>query len=100
MKVAALTAIILGAGSLAAGSEGPVSEYMVTVYATSEPGASAGSAPLLTTRMFADIGINLQWLYNRRSPARAPRINLKSCTPYALRPGALAYAMPCKGPTS
>jgi hypothetical protein len=97
MKIVALTAIMLAAGSLAAGSEGSVSGYRVIVCSTSEPGTWPGNAHLLTKRMFADIGVKLEWLYTGRCPAGALQISLLSPTPSGLQPGALGYAMPGEG---
>jgi hypothetical protein len=96
VKIMALTAIILAAGSLAAGSSGSVSRYRVSVCSSNEPGAP-DIARLLTKQIFADIGVKLEWLYTKKCPAGALQISLQSGTPSGMWPGALGYAMPCEG---
>jgi hypothetical protein len=54
-------------------------------------------AQAVATKMFAGIGIRIQWLDPRRCPTGAIRIRFSDRTPSTMYPGAAAYALPYEG---
>ena len=80
-----------GHGALAAGP---------TVMVCADTVPSQGISPgihMMTTAMFARIGVKLAWREYSHCPAGALQISLSTRTPADLRPGALAYAFPYEG---
>jgi hypothetical protein len=101
MKTTAMTLMILQIGALAYGrSEPSATGHTVTVCMA--PGAISGltmeRAKMLASKMFGEIDVVIDWQQSSRScPAEAILVSLSAVTPTALKPGALAYALPFEG---
>ena len=100
MKIAAMTLVVTMVG-VAAEPKQP--QQKLTVYlreTTAVPLAVRAPAVGLANKMFATIGIRLDWRSGeppRTSSARPIGIELATDTPANLLPGALASAMPYEG---
>ena len=60
-------------------------------------GVTALQAKTAASKMFAEIGVKIDWRNPSACPADALRISLSMSTPATLLPGALAYALPYEG---
>jgi hypothetical protein len=69
----------------------------VTACMDSSPNSPVPGARLSATRIFAAIGVTLEWHGSNRCPSGALSISLKETTPPELDPGAFAYALPYEG---
>ena len=100
MKIAAMT---LMAAMVGVGAEPRQPQQKLTVYLRESghvPPEVRGPAVYLANKMFATIGIRLDWRSGeppRTSSARPIGIELAAHTPVDLLPGALAYALPYEG---
>jgi hypothetical protein len=63
----------------------------------SSPNSPVPAARLSATRIFAAIGVTLEWHGSNRCPSGALSISLKETTPPELDSGAFAYALPYEG---
>jgi hypothetical protein len=103
MKIAAMTTVVLMAGTLANGeSAGRPAERKVTVCVEGMgmPGVAGADlkAQALASRIFSGIGVTIDWRRGLAGcPAQGIQISLIHDTPDSLRPGALAYALPYEG---
>jgi hypothetical protein len=86
--------VLIGLGAHAAEPAGP---RPVTVCMGLGALAAESIARILATKMFADIGIILDWRSPRACSAEAILISFTGNTPKNLLPGALAYALPYEG---
>ena len=100
MAMAAVMGTTMGttawAGESGVANEG--NERKVTV--CMERGAdtfTAFRAREMVSKMFAKIGVEIEWSHLNSCPADGLRISLSTITPVALLPGALAYALPYEG---
>jgi hypothetical protein len=92
MKITALAALVLAAGTGANAAE--------TVQVCSDNTADNGlniRARNITTQMFAGIGVAIEWRHTDSCPAGAIRISYSTATPANLMPRSLAYALPYEG---
>jgi len=92
-------AMIIFAPGLAAyaGGDTGAAAHRVTVCMDSPPNTPVPAARLSATRIFAAIGVNLEWHGSNRCPSGALSVSLKETTPPELDPGAFAYALPYEG---
>jgi hypothetical protein len=98
MRTFILTVILAWAGPWAtAAPHLPADGYPVVVCSGNEPAWNTGSAKWRAARIFADIGVNLQWHSWRQCPPGALQVSFSIGTPDELHPGALAYALPYEG---
>ena len=58
---------------------------------------TAFRAQTIAAKMFAEIGVKIEWRGQNSCPAGALRVSLSTSTPATLLPGALAYALPYEG---
>ena len=99
MKTAAMIAMSILAGSAArAGENHEMEGPEVVICGQWKSDMNTYRAQRMAARMFADIGVTIQFLFNPRTcPAGAIQIRLTGDTPDDLLPGALAYAQPYEG---
>src|SRR5580700_5654044 len=98
MKITALAAIVMVAGAGASATESK--DAVETVRICSDNTADLMlmvQARGIATRMFAGIGVGIEWRDVPSCPAGALRVSFSASTPGTLLPGALAYAMPYEG---
>ena len=96
MKILAMVTMAATAMS-SAGETGPALERKVTVCVDpSADGPQIRSAQGLASKLFARIGVRIDWRELRSCPAdgNALRVSLSYNTPPDQRPGALAFALP------
>ncbi|HZS57506.1 MAG TPA: hypothetical protein VFA65_24110 [Bryobacteraceae bacterium] len=101
MKRTATTLLMLFSGTLAY-CQSALPEVVPTVTVCLFAGSAAGPAviraQMLASRMFAHIGIAVNWQSESRTcPAQGTRVELSATTPEILAPGAFAYALPYEG---
>ena len=90
--MAAMVGTTVWAGALVA------AERQVTVcMAYTENLGSENGAKVVSSGIFAGIGVKILWNSPRQCPAEGIRITFSNETPAHLLPGALAYAMPFEG---
>ncbi|MGA8028613.1 MAG: hypothetical protein WB992_15830 [Bryobacteraceae bacterium] len=100
MKLTAITTMMLMTG---AGAHGQSSTAVDRSVAVCTDGEAAGfgaihPAQMLASKIFGGIGVRIEWRRNLRDcPADRILISLRSNTPAALYPGALASARPYEG---
>jgi hypothetical protein len=103
MKIVAMTAVVLMAGTVAnAESAGMPAERKVTVCVEGmDTPAVAGNdlkARTLASRIFSGIGVTIDWRRGLAGcPAQGIQIRVLQETPESLQPGALALARPYEG---
>ena len=71
-----------------------------TVKVCMEPGTdifTALRAQTVASKIFAEIGVKIEWHRQNSCPAEALLISISNSTPADLLPGALAYALPYEG---
>ena len=85
-----------GLASYAGGDTGAAGRR-VPVCMDTPPNTPVPAARLSATRMFAAIGVNLEWHGSTRCPSGALIVSLRETTPPELNPGAFAYALPYEG---
>src|ERR1051326_1809003 len=100
MKIAAMATLAVIAGTMVRAEEFvPPAERKVVV--CMESGAPVGAeleAEALASKIFAGIGVAIQWRRGHRGcPSQAIVISLSFRTPNSLQPVALAYALPYEG---
>jgi hypothetical protein len=99
MKLAAMMAMAAAMGATGwAGEIGGTGERTVKV--CMEPGTDIFAtlrAQMVASKIFAEIGVKIEWHRQDSCPAEALRISLSNSTPADLLPGALAYALPYEG---
>jgi hypothetical protein len=98
MKITALAALVMlaGAGASAAKLKEPIPTVQICSDNTADNGLNF-RARTIATRMFAGIGVAIEWRPADACPAGALRISYSTSTPAKLMPGALAYALPYEG---
>jgi hypothetical protein len=90
MKIAAMT--------LMAAMVGVAAEPQVTVcMASSDYFLMENQAKIVSSAIFAGIGVKIRWHGPSNCPAEGILITLSDETPGSLLPGALAYALPFEG---
>lgn len=101
MKIITLTTMMLLSGLMAYGeSEAVASSRSVTVCLNSQtlPGVVTLPATDLTSKMFAAIGVALNWrISSRKCPADALLVEISMYTPRTQHPDSFAYAQPYEG---
>ena len=99
MKITAMTILTVLTGTAAqAGEPGQPAQRRVTV--CMERGGDMVTtlrAQTAASKMFAAIGVKIEWLGQSSCPAEAVRISLSASTPPNLLPSAWAYALPYEG---
>ena len=93
MKAFLMAAILVGT-EWAAGAQPAIRKVTVCLEAGWGP---IGQARVIASEIFAGIDIKLEWHGWNVCPAEGLRISLSDRTAEAVRPGALAYAMPYEG---
>jgi hypothetical protein len=98
LAAAAVATAILGTNAWA-GQIGPDGQKVVVCMEESGPAAVRYRAIAMSTKMYAAIGVRLDWEQSPRAckGAEAIHIELADRTPEKLMPGALAYALPFEG---
>ncbi len=99
MKLAAMMAIgaVMGATGWA-GETGGAAERKVMV--CMQPGTdifTARQAQTVASKIFAEIGVKIEWHRQNSCPVEALLVSISNSTPADLLPGALAYALPYEG---
>ena len=100
MNRAWMAAALLAGIRLHAGDAMPAADLRVAVYMDYQGNGDQGAANLskeIASRMLRRIGVTLIWVHSKSCPPAAIHITLTGGTPDALRPGALAYALPYEG---
>lgn len=101
MKLTAMTTMVLMTGSAVYGQSMTAQTGQRLTLCLDGDAAGLGTvlrAQAPGSQMFATIGITLKWERAAQDcPAEAIRISLNRNTPAALKPGALAYALPYEG---
>ena len=99
MRIAFTVIAALAATAAYSADDGrTAAERTVTVCLDAGSGPSTWPSRELASRIFAGIGVTIQWRSESRNcPAQAILISLSSRTPPALMPGSLAYALPYEG---
>jgi hypothetical protein len=117
MKIAAWAALVMvaGAGACSAALREPILESREPILESRDPilndaaetvkicSEGTGNGVLdfqsrsIATRMFAGIGVRIEWHKKSSCPAGALRVSYSTGTPAELLPGALAYALPYEG---
>jgi hypothetical protein len=95
-RTMALVAAMMAAGVAQARDRNPVPAEAVTV-CMGIPVPGAGSAQLLTSEIFARIGVRIDWRSTSHCPAEAVQISFQNETDPNQLPGALAYVLPYEG---
>jgi hypothetical protein len=99
MKLTAMMAMAAVMGTAAwAGERDLTNERKVIV--CMEPGTDIFAtlrAQTVASKIFAEIGVKIEWHRQDSCPAAALQISLSNSTPADLLPGALAYALPYEG---
>jgi len=90
---AAMMVSIFAAGAWA-GVEGRSKEYKVTVCTAMDHDFVVERADSIAAKMFAEIGVQIDWHSNRPCPPDAIRIIYTDCGSRKFPPDALAYALP------
>lgn len=88
----------MGAVMGATGWAGEIGERKVMV--CMEPGTdifTALRAQTVASKIFAGIGVKIEWHRQNACPADALPVSISNSTPAGLLPGALAYALPYEG---
>ncbi len=93
MKISATTAILIAATGSSTYGAPPSRNVLVCM---SAPPGPFGAATKMTSRMFAEIGVTLEWCA-AACPSGVLQVKVSAPTPENLRPGALGYAMPFEG---
>jgi hypothetical protein len=94
-----LTAMMLIIGAVGYAQSDAI-DRKVTVCTEGDAAAlgAALRAQTLVSKMFAEIGVTIEWRYGLRNcPAESIRVSLSRSTATTLKPGALAYALPYEG---
>ena len=97
MRLMALLSMLALAGGLVSAEE---REQEVAVCIENDFDAAIQRTQAMTSRMFATIGVRIEWLRGQRSCIAAPDsivIILNTATPRDYHPGALAFALPNEG---
>jgi len=94
MKITAITTMMLMAGAVAQGAD-QRPERNVTVCIKGS--AASGMSQAIASKIFAGIGVTINWRGQRGCPSQGILISLSDETPASLLPGALAYALPYEG---
>jgi hypothetical protein len=98
MKITAIAMMAAGGMSLYAGAAENAEGRTVTVCMTPVIDRAVAYAKDEAQKMFAGIGVNLEWRPTGQScPADALLVSLDSETPPCFYPSALAYALPFEG---
>jgi hypothetical protein len=95
MKITGVTMMALAIGTRVWAGSVPVEKNQVTVCTTlsSDMGVD-NQAQATATKIFAGIGVNIQWRGSASCPPEAIFITISDRTPDSFMPGALAYARP------
>ena len=99
VAIANLSIILMGINIRASEKKG-TSEHEVTVCIESGITRESGLAQIIAKRMFADIGVKINFFEKGKCPANEQamiHIHLDTGVPAERFPGALAYAMPYEG---
>lgn len=98
MKIQAITLMAALTGVAAAANEGTAERNVTVCMEGNAHSDVAIRAQWLASRMFAGIGVTIDWRHGLRGcPSQGIMISLSDGTPASLKPGALAYALPYEG---
>jgi hypothetical protein len=98
MKLTAMAAIVVLAGTNLSARDARVFAHTVQICADNAMDFGTFSrAQVVVAKIFAGIGIKIEWAVGWRCPAGTIRLGLSNDTPAQLLPGALAYALPYEG---
>lgn len=98
MKFTRMTTLVLVASTLSQGAAQPPERHVTVCIEGSAASASTlGSAKSLASKIFARIGVKLDWRNGLSGCSQCILISLIDNTPPSLLPGKLAYALPYEG---
>jgi hypothetical protein len=100
MHITAITTIVLmtTAAHGKSGADARESNLTVCVELVTTRGVTIGQAQEIASRMFAPVGVTINWRGGLRGcPEQAIQVTVSNHTPVNVRPGALAYALPYQG---
>src|SRR5438128_3716742 len=101
MRLAAMVLMAGGAASAWAGEAGAAEGRRVTVCMSTAGDIQVQSAQVPASRMFAGIGVGIEWRKSSSCPSSPDviKVSLSDDTRKTVHPGALAYALPYEGTT-
>jgi hypothetical protein len=98
MKITSVAVMAVMGGTSVSADIVPVSERRVMVcMAPTADIRLENRAKAVSSRIFAGIGVNIQWRHLSHCSTQGILITFSSETPASLMPGALAYALPYEG---